>query len=67
MDILISLENHPNILQIMDYINNMIIKLSNPQNYRVKITVADKIYLIWNLIIVQIILNKILLIFFLNH
>ena len=35
MDILISLENHPNILQMMDYINNMIITLSNAQNYKV--------------------------------
>ena len=43
MDILISLENHPNILQMMDYINNMIITLSNSQNYRVKMTVTDKI------------------------
>ena len=43
MNILISLENHPNILQMMDYINNMIITLSNAQNYKVIMIVTDKI------------------------
>ncbi len=46
MNILISLENHPNILQMNDYINNMIITLSNDQNYRVRMIVTDKINLI---------------------
>ena len=31
---------------MMDYNNNIIITLSNIQNYRVKMTVANKIYLI---------------------
>ena len=44
MNILISLENHPNILQMMDYNNNMIITLSNDQNYRVIMIVTDKIW-----------------------
>ena len=43
MNILISLENHPNILQMMDYINNMIITLSKEQNYWVIMIVKDKI------------------------
>ena len=46
IDILISLENHSNLMQMMDFINNIIIKLSNDQNYKVKMAVADKIYLI---------------------
>ena len=33
-------------MQMMDFINNIIIKLSNDQNYKVKMAVADKIYLI---------------------
>jgi hypothetical protein len=46
MDVLVSLENHPNLLQMMDYINSVITKLSNDTNWRVKMTVGDKLYLI---------------------
>ena len=46
MDIIISLDNHPNLNQAFDFINNIIIKLSNDNNWRIKITVADKIHLI---------------------
>ena len=46
MDIIISYENHPNLNQAFDYINNIITKLSNETNWRVKITVADKISII---------------------
>jgi hypothetical protein len=36
MDILISLENHPNISKMMDYINNMNITLSNAKIIELK-------------------------------
>lgn len=48
IDAIISLKNHPKLDQFSDFISNVVLKLSNDESWRVRLTVCDKIHGVLN-------------------